>query len=73
MDFLHSRPGFKIFVNVSGASLRDEALVNAVTENIRVRGVDPALLGFEITETVAVTDLSRAEEWIKSPRLSIGP
>lgn len=62
LDLLRAHP---IFVNVSGASLGDEALVNSIAENIRKKGIDPARLGFEITETVAVTDLSRAEEWVK--------
>lgn len=61
---LQEYPKIKLFVNLSGVSLGDEALLEFIENNINQSRVDPCRLGFEITETAAVKDMLRAERWI---------
>jgi diguanylate cyclase (GGDEF)-like protein/PAS domain S-box-containing protein len=61
---LGEHPGIKIFVNLSGLSLGDDTLLELIEEKINESQIDPARLGFEITETAVVKDLTRAERWI---------
>lgn len=61
---LHKYPELELFVNLSGVSLGDEALLEFIEDNIRRSGIDPSRIGFEITETAAVKDLVRAGRWI---------
>ncbi|MCL5040782.1 MAG: EAL domain-containing protein [Firmicutes bacterium] len=55
----------RIFVNISGESLGDEALLKTIEEKIIESRVDPRLLGFEITETTAVREEARTRCWIE--------
>ncbi len=57
-----SRP---ISVNVSGRSLSDERLIDDVREAIG-SGLNPAWLGFEITETAAVANMAEAERFART-------
>lgn len=57
-----SRP---ISVNVSGGSFSDPRLIDDVEEAI-TGGLNPAWLGFEITETAAVSNMTDAEIFAKS-------
>ena len=57
-----SRP---ISVNVSGRSLSDERLIDDVREAIG-GGLNPAWLGFEITETAAVANMAEAERFART-------
>jgi diguanylate cyclase (GGDEF)-like protein/PAS domain S-box-containing protein len=61
---LHKFPDLQPFINLSGLSLGDEVLLEVIEEKIRESGIDPTRIGFEITETAAVKDLTRAERWI---------
>lgn len=54
-----------VFINLSGHSLGDRALLSFIEESIRNSKIEPAHLGFEITETSAIRDLSQSEKWIK--------
>lgn len=54
----------KLFVNLSGVSLGDEDLLEYIENAIQEKSIDPIRLGFEITETIAIKDLSRASNWI---------
>lgn len=47
-------------INLSGASLGDEMLGAYVREAFATRGVDPARICFEVTETAAVGNLAKA-------------
>lgn len=57
-------PDLKPFINLSGLSLGDEELLMFIEKQIKDSGVEPARIGFEITETTAVKDMARAERWI---------
>ncbi|MCL6634589.1 MAG: EAL domain-containing protein [Peptococcaceae bacterium] len=65
---LAEHPGLVLFINLSGATLGEEKLLGFIEEKVRKSGIDPARLGFEITETTAVKDLLRAERWIRRLR-----
>jgi diguanylate cyclase (GGDEF)-like protein/PAS domain S-box-containing protein len=67
-EALEKYPDLKLFVNLSGASIGNEELLLFIEENIQQRGIEPSRLGFEITETVAVKDLARADRWIRRLR-----
>jgi len=61
-------PGSIWFVNVSGASLSDDSLAGFIQEET-TRGTVPACsLGFEITETAAITHFGNALEFINAVR-----
>jgi diguanylate cyclase (GGDEF)-like protein len=62
---LQEHPTVQLFVNLSGRSLVDETLVEFIETQLEERGVEPARLGFELTESVAIQDMERAESWIK--------
>ncbi|MBC8122570.1 MAG: EAL domain-containing protein [Gemmatimonadaceae bacterium] len=51
-------------VNLSGASINDERFVHFVTGQFEQHRVPPQLICFEITETQAIANLSRASELI---------
>ena len=48
----------ELSVNLSAASFRDESIIDYITEKIDETNIDASRLTFEITETVAMTDLS---------------
>ncbi len=50
----------KLSINLSGQSLCDEEFPVFVTEAVLASGVPPSWLCFEVTETTAITNLSRA-------------
>lgn len=54
-----------VFINLSGQSLGDKALLSFIEESIKNSKIEPANLGFEITETSAIRDLSQSEKWIR--------
>lgn len=56
----HPYPGLRFNVNVSGRTLEDEDFGDFVLDRIAAAGVAPGRLGFEITETAAVTNLAAA-------------
>lgn len=62
---LYKYPGLRLFINLSGVSLGDEDLLGSIEKGIRESNIDSSRIGFEITETTAVKDLSRAKRWIR--------
>ncbi|MFZ5647428.1 MAG: bifunctional diguanylate cyclase/phosphodiesterase [Bacillota bacterium] len=62
---LEKHPSICIFINISGCSIADEALLLHIEKSLKERGVDPGRLGFEITETAVVQDLVAAERWVR--------
>ncbi len=65
LTHMAERPDMKVFINISGATLEDKDLLDTIESNIRTSGVSPSRIGFEITETSAVRDLSNVERWIR--------
>jgi len=49
-----------IYINLSGQSLNEESFVNFVVEQLHAVGALSVRIGFEITETAAIANLSRA-------------
>ncbi|MDZ4169256.1 MAG: EAL domain-containing protein [Coriobacteriia bacterium] len=53
-------------VNFSAKAFGDRDLVGLVARELDRSGIDPSRLGFEITETAAISDISRAQWFIRS-------
>ncbi len=51
-------------VNLSGDSINDEQFVNFVQEQFALHCIPPTIICFEITETVAITNLAKAAQFI---------
>lgn len=58
----------RIFVNLSGDSVGDAQTQEFVRSQLRETGVSPHKIGFEITETAAIGNLTRANQLIASLR-----
>ena len=57
---LRPEPGGTICINISGASIKDEAFLDYVVSAFHESELDPGLFCFEVTETTAIESLSRA-------------
>lgn len=57
-----------VFVNISGATLSDDGFFSFLRQELARTGVPPSRLCFEITETAAVANLSRAVTFIRGVR-----
>jgi diguanylate cyclase (GGDEF)-like protein len=57
--------GASLMVNVSAPSMVDESFLNFVVERISAAGIAPERIGFEITETAAVSNLAHATRFIQ--------
>ncbi|HUX91061.1 MAG TPA: EAL domain-containing protein [Gallionellaceae bacterium] len=53
-------------INLSGQSVNDERFLAFLIDQIKVRGVTPHKLCFEITETAAISNLTKASNFIKT-------
>jgi len=51
-------------VNLSGKAFLDSTLLPTIKEALIESGVEPARLGFEITETAAIADIGRAQTFV---------
>jgi diguanylate cyclase (GGDEF)-like protein/PAS domain S-box-containing protein len=51
-------------INLSGASINDEQFVEFLHEQFRLHQVPPQLICFEITETMAIANLTKARQFI---------
>lgn len=72
LAYLAQRPGNTpganlktFFVNLSGATVSDDQFAAFVTEQIHLHRLPPALIGFEITETAVIANLSSAMNFIE--------
>ncbi|MBV8933668.1 MAG: EAL domain-containing protein, partial [Kutzneria sp.] len=64
----HPDPNLRLDVNVSGRTLEDEDFAAFVLDRLASSGVAPGRLGFEITETAAVTNLDAARSFATQVR-----
>jgi diguanylate cyclase (GGDEF)-like protein/PAS domain S-box-containing protein len=55
----------KLDMNLSGRAFGDPLLVPLLQDELQRTGIDPALLGLEITETAAVVDMAQARQFIE--------
>jgi EAL domain-containing protein (putative c-di-GMP-specific phosphodiesterase class I) len=58
----------RFFINLSGASMSDNNFFNFTFKKMQEYGIDPGLICFEITETVAISDFKKAIDFIKEVR-----
>ncbi len=58
--------GFVCAINVSGHTLGDNDFLEFVDRQLRESGVDPHCVAFEVTETAAITNLTRAIEFLST-------
>ncbi|MGH2917381.1 MAG: putative bifunctional diguanylate cyclase/phosphodiesterase [Solirubrobacteraceae bacterium] len=57
------QPEFQLEVNLSGVSIGNAEVEQALVESLEAHGVDPRALILEITETAAVSDVELAREF----------
>ncbi len=55
-------------VNLSGQSLSDDDILEFIEQEIEAAGVPAASLGFEVTESAAVSNLAKAQQFITALR-----
>jgi len=60
----HPDDSFGVEVNLSGKAFGDQALLPLIAELLHQSGIDPGRIGFEITETAAIADVVRAQQFI---------
>ena len=64
IKMLESRNDLNIFVNISGESLGDDSMLQFIESHIRNSFINSCRIGFEITETSAIKNITKAEQWI---------
>ncbi len=62
----HTWDNYRFSVNLSGASLNNESFLQFLKRRLRECSLPPSLFCFEITESVAVSDLDRIVEFVDS-------
>lgn len=55
-------------INLSGASINDDQFMEFLHEQFAIYQIPPALICFEITETVAIANLGKAAQFIRTLR-----
>ncbi len=58
----------RFFINLSGDSLGDRELVEYILQGLKVARIAPERIGFEVTETAAINNLTRANQIISELR-----
>lgn len=67
LEYLANRipmPNTVYSINLSGSSINDDTFIDFLKEQFQEHPVDPTLLCFEITETIAIANLQKAAEFI---------
>ncbi len=57
-------PKLRYSINLSGQTLTDTHVCDLILEQLKLRQLDPAALTIEVTETVAILDMARAEAFL---------
>jgi diguanylate cyclase (GGDEF)-like protein len=60
--------GMRFSINVSGPSVADPAFLGFLEETLQDSGLPAELIGFELTETAAVSNLTRADQLMQRMR-----
>jgi EAL domain-containing protein (putative c-di-GMP-specific phosphodiesterase class I) len=60
--------GVRLYVNLSAKTIAEPSFSAFVHDQLEVSGVDPRQLGFELTETALVANMTRAHELIEHLR-----
>lgn len=68
IEFLSQHPGIRLNINLSGKSVGNTEMLTLISDLIARYQVLPESLVFEITETVAMTNISQARKFIQSIR-----
>jgi diguanylate cyclase (GGDEF)-like protein/PAS domain S-box-containing protein len=68
LDWLASAPQVRCTINLSGMSIVDDDFLQFVLQAIESRKIDATRICFEITETAAIQNLSRAHRFIAQLR-----
>lgn len=61
-------PGLRYSLNLSGQTFSDPSICDLIQDVLRRSGLDPAALTFEVTETVAISDMSIAGSFLSKLR-----
>lgn len=61
---LEDRPSLRLFVNLSQASVGDADVLDFIRHTLGSTWIDPSRLGFEISETIAVTESTVVGDWV---------
>ena len=64
MSLLSDINGLRLFINLSGSSLRDQTLLDFIEDNLKSNPKISKQLGFEITEFTNIPSIERAREWM---------
>ncbi len=56
----------RVAVNVSGKAIADAELLRMIRRDLAASGVNPASLTLEITESVAIADMTQAQKFVNS-------
>lgn len=72
-QLVHDVPSYNLdndmcAINLSGTTLSDEQLLEFIQEQLHAHGLPPGMFCFEITETSAIANLSRASRLIRELR-----
>src|SRR5258706_1182467 len=59
-----------VAINLSGSSLSDEAFLKFVHQQINSFRIEPTAICFEVTETAAIRNLSKAIHFLKRLRMA---
>jgi len=65
IELLAASPGRQLFVNLSGTSLGDRALLSEIEGLVAKSGLPTGALTFEITETAAIADVPGLQRWAR--------
>ncbi|MGB7293568.1 MAG: EAL domain-containing protein [Thermodesulfobacteriota bacterium] len=61
---IRKKDGGKIFINLSGSSLRDESLLTFIENSLKGSKIISNHIGFEITEFTSITNIDRLKHWM---------
>ncbi len=65
LRILEQRSDLHVFVNLSGLSLCEPSLLDHIEGRVRESKIRAGQLAFEVTETVAISDIGSLQHWIR--------